>query len=161
MSDKPQKKQNIRMIDIALVNLDEKIYPRERIDEQLVEIYCFNLEAGIDLPPLVVQKNTFTLIDGFHRYHAAKRLQEEKVAQLTIEGVNVDLYVATPETWEPLLLIRTGSAEHNIKLSMRARKLGMKLAHRGLVKNGRIIASTEKRIFEALGMEYVPPEERN
>jgi DNA polymerase/3'-5' exonuclease PolX len=84
----------------------------------------------------------------------------EKVAQLTIKGVNVDLYSATPETWEPLLLIRTGSAEHNIKLSMRARKLGMKLSHRGLAKDGKIIAVTEKGIFEALGMEYVPPEER-
>ena len=84
----------------------------------------------------------------------------EKVSQLTIDGVNVDLYSATPETWEPLLLIRTGSAEHNIKLSMRARKMGMKLTHSGLSKDGKIIASTEKEIFEALGMKYVPPEER-
>jgi len=85
----------------------------------------------------------------------------EKAAQLTIDGINVDLYSATEETWEPLLLIRTGSAEHNIKLSMIARKKGMKLSHRGLAKDGKIIASTEKVIFEALGMEYVPPEERN
>ncbi|TRZ53209.1 MAG: hypothetical protein D4S01_01710 [Dehalococcoidia bacterium] len=87
--------------------------------------------------------------------------QGEKVAQLTIGGINVDLYSATPETWEPLLLIRTGSAEHNIKLSMRALKKGMKLTHSGLAKNGKIIVSTEKEIFEALGMDYVPPEERD
>ena len=37
----------------------------------------------------------------------------------------------------------------------------MKLTHNGLSKDGKIIASTEKGIIEALGMEYVPPEERS
>ena len=85
----------------------------------------------------------------------------EKVAQLTIGGINVDLYATNPKEWEALLLIRTGSAEHNIKLSIQARKLGMKLTHSGLTKDRKIIASTEKGIFEALGMDYVPPEERS
>lgn len=57
-------------------------------------------------------------------------------------------------------MIRTGSAQHNIKLSMIAQKKGMKLTHRGLSRNGEIIASTEKEIFMALGMDYGPPEER-
>ena len=70
--------------------------------------------------------------------------QGNKVAQLTIGGTNVDLYSASQETWESLLLIRTGSAEHNIKLSMRALKMGMKLMHSGLVKDGKIVAATEK-----------------
>ena len=56
--------------------------------------------------------------------------------------------------------MRTGSAEHNIKLSKRALAMGMKLSHKGLIKNGKIVVSTEKEIFEALGMDYVPPEER-
>lgn len=85
----------------------------------------------------------------------------EKAAQLTINGINVDLYSATPETWEPLLLIRTGSAEHNIKLSMIARKKGMKLSHKGLIKDGKIIASTEREIFDLLELTYVTPEERD
>jgi len=85
----------------------------------------------------------------------------EKAAQLTIDGINVDLYSATKETWEPLLLIHTGSAEHNIKLSMIARKKGMKLSHKGLIKDGKNIASTEREIFDLLDLSYVPPEERN
>ena len=84
----------------------------------------------------------------------------EKAAQLTINGINVDLYSTNSKEWEALLLIRTGSAEHNIKLSIQARKMGMKLTHSGLSKNGKIIATSEKEIFEALAMEYVPPEER-
>ena len=83
-----------------------------------------------------------------------------QLAQLTINGINVDLYATNPKEWEALLLIRTGSAEHNIKLSIQARKLGMKLTHSGLSKDEKIIASTEKGIFETLGLDYVPPEER-
>ena len=85
----------------------------------------------------------------------------EKAAQLTIDGVNVDLYSAIEETWEPLLLIRTGSAENNIKLSMIARKKGMKLSHKGLIKDEKIVASTEKEIFNLLGLSHIPPKERS
>jgi DNA polymerase/3'-5' exonuclease PolX len=84
----------------------------------------------------------------------------DSIAQLIIKEVNVDLYVATPQTWGALLLIRTGSAEHNIKLSKLAINMRMKLTHSGLIKDGKVIASTEKEIFETLGISYVEPEER-
>ena len=84
----------------------------------------------------------------------------ESITQLTIKGVNVDLYSATPETWGALLLIRTGSMAHNIKLSQIALRKGMKLTHKGLTKEGKIIASTEEEIFEALDLRYRKPEER-
>ena len=84
----------------------------------------------------------------------------ESIAQLTIKGVNVDLYSATTETWGALLLIRTGSAEHNIRLSKQALSMGMKLSHKGLTKDGKVIASSEEEIFEALDLPYVEPEER-
>ena len=84
----------------------------------------------------------------------------DSVAQLTIKDVNVDLYSATEQTWGALLLIRTGSAEHNIELSKRALSMGMKLTHNGLTKDGKVIASSEKEIFEALGLSYIGPEER-
>ena len=84
----------------------------------------------------------------------------KQVKRMVYKGEQFDLYFATQETWEPLILIRTGSAEHNIKLSMIAQKKGLKLSHSGLTKNGKMLASTEKEIFEALGFSYVPPEER-
>ena len=84
----------------------------------------------------------------------------DSIAQLTIKGVNVDLYSATPETWGTVLLIRTGSMTHNIKLSTIALRKGMKLSHKGLTKDGKVIASTEKEIFEVLDLRYRKPEER-
>lgn len=84
----------------------------------------------------------------------------KQVKRVVYKGEQIDLYIATPETWGTLVLIRTGSAAHNIKLSMIARKKGLKLSHSGLTKNGEVIASTEKEIFEALDLSYVEPEER-
>jgi len=80
--------------------------------------------------------------------------------RIIYKGEQIDLYLADHKTYEPQILIRTGSAAHNIKLSTIARKKGMKLSHRGLTKEGKIIASTEKEIFEVLDLPYVEPEER-
>ena len=84
----------------------------------------------------------------------------KQVKRVVFKGEQIDLYLATPETWGTLILIRTGSAGHNIKLSMIAQKKGLKLSHSGLTKNGQVIASTEKEIFEALDLPYIAPEER-
>ena len=80
----------------------------------------------------------------------------------TSETIQVDIYRARPETWGVLLLIRTGSKEHNVMMCSRARTLDMMLsAARGLIKNGKVIASrTEKEIFQTLGMEYIEPQNR-
>jgi DNA polymerase (family 10) len=80
------------------------------------------------------------------------------------EEVPVDLYIASPQTWATLLLIRTGSREHNIRLCSLARDLGMQLKAdgSGLFRGGAIVArDSEESIFEALGLRYVPPEYRD
>lgn len=80
-------------------------------------------------------------------------------------GIPVDLYIATPETWTTLLLIRTGSKEHNIKLAQRARELGMKLRASGdgiEAASGQLLRlSTEEELFSVLQVPYKPPEDRN
>jgi len=74
----------------------------------------------------------------------------------------VGLYNTTYEKWGVLLLIRTGSKQHNIILCSRARALGMMFSAKdGVVKDGKVIASrTEEAIFKALDMVFVPAEER-
>jgi DNA polymerase (family 10) len=82
--------------------------------------------------------------------------------QALAETVQVDIYKARPETWGVLLLIRTGSKEHNIKLCSRAKSMGLMLsAAQGVIKDGKVIASrTEEEIFAALGLAYVEPKDR-
>ena len=77
--------------------------------------------------------------------------------------MQVDVYFAKEETWGILLLVRTGSKEHNIRLCKHAINTGMKLSsEKGLMEDGKVISSkTEEEIFQGLGMDYVKPEERN
>ncbi len=92
------------------------------------------------------------------------RLGGQKLAERVYKGVQVDLYFATPETWHTLLLIRTGSKTHNIKLTTLAKKKGWHLyaSGRGLFneKGERIAGDTEWSFFEALGLPYAEPWER-
>ena len=86
-------------------------------------------------------------------------------------GVELDVYIAEAKTWATLLLIRTGSAGHNIRLCSKAKQLRMKLHADGsglfqLNAPGsdgeevRIAGDTEQSIFAALGLPYIQPEQR-
>ena len=74
----------------------------------------------------------------------------------------VDFYRAKPSTFGIHLLVRTGSAEHNMWLAGYAISKGMRIRYsEGLIKDGSVIAGeTEKGVFEALGLPYPLPPER-
>jgi DNA polymerase (family 10) len=90
----------------------------------------------------------------------------DKIASFTREGkASLDLYYATRATWGITLLVRTGSAAHNIKLAETGRRLipTRKLAvSRGIVDTaGNVVASADElEIFAVLGLKYVEPEQR-
>lgn len=77
----------------------------------------------------------------------------------------VDIYRARPETWGVILLVRTGSREHNVKLCSLARSKGLMLsAAQGVVScggtGGVVACRTEEEIFAALGLGFVEPKNR-
>ena len=94
----------------------------------------------------------------------------ERMARRLYKGVGVDIYIASPETWACLLLIRTGSKEHNIRLTSLAKRRGWQLHAdgRGLFNGredtdahrGRTAGDTEESFFKALQIPYLPPERR-
>ena len=97
-------------------------------------------------------------------YLGELKLKGTKLLRLiTKDNVQVDVYIGNKENYEPLLLIRTGSKEHNVKLTTRAQSMGLKLTANGVIDNktGSIIATTERDIFKALKMDYIIPEKRN
>jgi DNA polymerase (family 10) len=83
----------------------------------------------------------------------------------TKTNVPIDLYIAAPHTWATLILIRTGSKNHNVKLAQRARDLGLKLKASGEGIEGpdgqMIRVRDERAIFAALKVPYIPPERRD
>jgi DNA polymerase (family 10) len=98
--------------------------------------------------------------------HIALIRRGERVQQLKLRNlaVPVDLYLASEDSWATLLLIRTGSKEHNIYLCTLAKRLGMQLKAdgSGLLQNGQLVVNgSEEAIFKALNLPFVVPEERD
>ena len=88
----------------------------------------------------------------------------DKLKRINHNGVQVDLYYATPATWATLLLIRTGSKENNIRLATLAKKRGWYLAASGdglFNEHGqRVAGDSEESIYKALGVPWQEPWER-
>src|ERR1035437_601929 len=87
-----------------------------------------------------------------------------KVFMAAKTGIPIDIYIASRETFATLLLIRTGSKEHNIKLALRARELRMKLRASGDgiedAEGAVLRIGSEEEIFRLLDMPFAAPEQR-
>jgi DNA polymerase (family 10) len=81
-----------------------------------------------------------------------------KTSFLTREGIQVDIRTVRPDQIGSALLYFTGSKAHNIALRQRAIDRGLLLSEYGLFEGDEVVASeSEAVIYEALGMEPVPP----
>ena len=77
--------------------------------------------------------------------------------------LQVDLRVIRPESYGAALQYFTGSKEHNVKLRTIGVKSGFKLNEYGLFRRDDdelVEAEEEEKIYEALGMDWMPPELR-
>ena len=87
-----------------------------------------------------------------------------KIVRVMLGSIQVDVYFADETTWATLLLIRTGSAQNNIRLATLAKRRGWRLAASGdglfNMKGERIAGDTEESIYAALGLPWQPPERR-
>ena len=77
------------------------------------------------------------------------------------QGYQIDIFFATTQDYESQLMFATGPAGANIWHRTQAKRKGWLLNQYGLFnKKGVRIASTEKSIYQALGLSYRPPEMR-
>ena len=90
-----------------------------------------------------------------------------KLATFSYQGkIGVDLYFADEHSWPVILMIRTGSREHNVNLTTKAKSMGMFLAAEGALyadreKEKRIPVTSEGDIYGALDLCYLDPEDRS
>lgn len=77
-------------------------------------------------------------------------------------GINCDLRVIAPRSFPAAIQYFTGSRDHNIQVRTIAIKKGLKLNEYGLfTKAGKQInVKSEKEIYSKLGMQWMPPEQR-
>lgn len=93
------------------------------------------------------------------------KMSGPKIARVAMKEIDLDVYYATEEIWATLLLIRTGSKKSNIRLATAAKDKGWRLAASGdglfNEREERIAGGIEQSIFEALGLRYLEPWERD
>jgi DNA polymerase/3'-5' exonuclease PolX len=138
------------------------------------------LPKAVDLPgglcgvvkvdPCTVWKNLFP--NALVKFGLKLEASGQELLRLSfpLSGLQVDVYRARPETWGVILLIRTGSKEHNVKLCTLARSKGWMLSAKdgviqtltsGCMTASKVIASqSEEDIFSALGLAFVEPKDR-
>ena len=78
-----------------------------------------------------------------------------------VNGVQVDLYITTPQSFGATLLYATGPKAFNLRMRAKAKDRGWKLSRWGLWDGDELLeGESEKAIFDKLGMPYLKPENR-
>ena len=129
--------------------------------------YCGSLrrfrETIADVDIVVASAEPASVIEGLARLNAVREVLERgdtKAAVRTATGLQVDLRVVAPGQFGAACQYFTGSKAHNIKLRQRALARGWLLNEYGLqdTKTGEVVAAaSEEAIYEALGLQFVPP----
>jgi len=79
----------------------------------------------------------------------------------TIQEGTLDLFLATPENWGLILLIRTGSWAFSRALVTHSRRAGYPCEDGYLRHDGKLVETPEEEdVFDLLGLEWVEPQQR-
>ena len=101
---------------------------------------------------------------GWKRAQAVLAEGPTKASIWLAGGLQIDLRVLPDHLYGYLLQHFTGSREHNIKLREQAVRASLRVSENGILnlENGEVITcSDEAGVYEALGMQYIPPELRS
>lgn len=83
---------------------------------------------------------------------------ETKTSIVTATGIQVDVRAVEPSQFGAAILYFTGSKAHNVALRQRAISDGRLLNEYGLFEGDDLIVSeTEEEVYEALGLQFIPP----
>ncbi len=119
-----------------------------------------------DIDILVASAEVEQVMDSFCSLPLVERVLargETKSSIITIQGLQVDLRVVSPDCWGAALQYFTGSKEHNVKIRGIAKKKGMKVNEYGVfaIKDDRKVAGEEEEdVYAILGMSLPDPELR-
>jgi len=139
---------------------------RRRPDVGDIELLVIPRSQGnLDLLGGAVMRLVF---DGVLEYRRNKKGSpmygpQNKFLLHVASGIAVDIFSTTEESWSMALVIRTGPKESNIAIATAAKRKGWRLKAYGDgfdTPNGHIRCSTEREVFELVGLPYLEPWER-
>jgi DNA polymerase (family X) len=124
-------------------------------------------ETVRDLDILVTTDKPASVVDRFIHMPNVREVvaagETKSVVLLNVEDrfIQVDLRIVDAEGWGAALQYDTGNKDHNIALRTIAEKQGFKLNEYGLFQDDtRVAGDTEEGVYEALGLQWIPPEMR-
>lgn len=106
---------------------------------------------------------TAEYVASYHGIHDIIAKGENKVSFHVADGLQVDVRLLPTESYGAALQYFTGSKAHNVTLRQRALKMGYTLSEWALARQddeSTVAAATEEEIYDALGMDWMPPEMR-
>ena len=116
-----------------------------------------------DIDLVIIPKDLWRVHSELMRL-GTMRMSGTKLLRIKNDQIPIDVYFANPETWATLLLIRTGSAQNNIRLASIAKAKGWHLHANGdglKDEEGNLLGGeSERSIYEALELPWQEPEER-
>jgi DNA polymerase (family 10) len=117
-----------------------------------------------DLDILVSAGKSDKVMDAFVNYDEVRDVLAKGTTRSTVilrSGLQVDLRVVVKSSFGAALYYFTGSKAHNIAVRRRAQQRKLKINEYGVFKGDKQIAgTTEKSVFEAIDLPYIPPELR-
>jgi len=120
-----------------------------------------------DLDLLVTGPNAAAALDRMASHPKVHEVLGRGVNKTSVkfgrEGLQVDVRALDHESFGAAMQYFTGSKEHNVALRQRAIRIGLKLSEYGLFRaedETRVAGETEEGIYQALGLDWIPPELR-
>lgn len=111
--------------------------------------------SGADAPAIIERFGKFGDVT-----HVASQGDTRSTVRLS-GGLQVDLRVVEPACFGAAMQYFTGSQAHNIELRKIAQSKSLKLNEYGVFKGTKCISGrSEKEVYAALGLDWIPPEMR-
>jgi DNA polymerase (family X) len=155
------------LIAHALPAAQELLRQLDECDAVIASAYAGSLrrmkETIGDIDLLASSERPSEVMDAFRSLRgvvSSKADGATKSSIVTASGLQVDLRVVEPVAFGAALQYFTGSQAHNVNLRARAVRMKLKLSEYGLFRvdtDERIVSETEEEVYEALGMQWIPP----
>lgn len=168
------KSKNRRMVLPYANELAEKVVSYLKQSKDIIEVYPLGslrrkMSTIGDIDIAVSTNHPQEALDYFVSFPLKERVIERGTRTSSIlisSGRQVDLMVTPPEGFGALLQHFTGSKAHNIHLRDYALSKGLSLSEYGIKQRAADGTwhvdqyDTEKKFYQALGMDWIPPEIR-
>ena len=120
--------------------------------------------GDLDIVVTCAPKQAAAVIERFGKYGDVRQVAAQGDTRSTVRlssGLQVDLRVVEPASFGAAMQYFTGSQAHNIELRKIAQAKKLKLNEYGVYRGTKSISGrTEKEVYGALGLDWIPPEMR-